>query len=111
MTGEPQIVYCHCAYARILPPKTRGEVLDGLAGSDLPFEAVPDLCEMSARRDPRLIEFAAAGPLRIAACYPRAVKWLFSAAGAALPDEGVEVFNMRDQSPGDVLGGLCGEDR
>ena len=47
-----------------------------LAASDVEFEAVPDLCEMSARRDPRLAELASAGSLRIAACFPRAVRGL-----------------------------------
>jgi hypothetical protein len=64
------------------------------------FDAVPDLCEMSARRDPKLKELAAGGSVKIAACYPRAVKWLFAAAGAPLAGEGVEILNMRvDPAP------------
>ncbi len=108
MSREPQILYCHCAYARIVPPQTKGQVLDGLAASDVAFEAVPDLCEMSARKDPRLKTLIGNGPLKIAACYPRAVKWLFSAAGAPLPEQGVEILNMREQSPEEVIAGLTG---
>ncbi|HEX6736908.1 MAG TPA: hypothetical protein VF310_01415 [Vicinamibacteria bacterium] len=88
-------LYCRCAYAQVVPREVKDVVLEKLASSGQAFEAVPDLCEMSARRDPRLQELAATPGLKIAACYPRAVKWLFAAAGAPLPAEGVEVLNMR----------------
>lgn len=95
----PCIVYCHCAFARVLPPQTKAAVLAHLANSESPFEAVPDLCEMSARRDPRLQAMAAAGPVTIVACYPRAVQGLFHSAGADLPAEGVTILNMRTETP------------
>jgi hypothetical protein len=80
----------------------KDRVLETLSASGQSFEAVADLCEMSARRDPRLAELAAAGDLRIAACYPRAVKWLFSGAGAPLPKDGVEIRNMRVETAEEV---------
>lgn len=92
----PAILYCHCQYAQVVPPEVRDRVLETLCASNLPFEAVPDLCELSARRDPSLKRLAAAGPLKIAACFPRAVKWLFAAAGAPLSPDKTEVLNMRD---------------
>ena len=103
-----RILYCHCAYARVVPADVKQEVLAKLAESDLTFDAVPDLCEMSARRDPKLKELANAGALQIIACYPRAVKWLFAAAGASLPEEGVEVLNMREQPAAAVLHSILG---
>ena len=42
----------------------------------------------------------------IAACYPRAVKWLFSAAGAPLPATGVTVLNMRTETAANVVAGM-----
>ena len=83
----PRILYCHCAYAKVVPPEVKAAVLNGLAEANVEFDAVPDLCEMAARGDARLRELAADGPLKIAACYPRAVKWLFAAAGAQLPEQ------------------------
>lgn len=98
-----RILYCHCAYARVVPAEVKQEVLTQLSLSGQPFEAVPDLCEMSARRDPRMSEYASCGEgIRIAACYPRAVRWLFSAAGSPLPSDGAEILNMREQ-PADVI--------
>lgn len=99
-TGGPAIVYCHCKYAQVLPPATKDEVLRRLCASGLPFEAVPDLCELSARRDASLRRLASAGPLKVAACHPRAVKWLFAAAGAPLDAASTEVVNLRVLEPG-----------
>jgi hypothetical protein len=103
-----RLLYCRCAYAQVVPAPVKDRVLETLAAAGTSFEAVADLCEMSARRDPRLAELAAAGDLKIAACYPRAVKWLFSAAGAPLPVEGVEVRNMRVETAEEVSGALLG---
>jgi hypothetical protein len=93
-TTPARILYCHCAFARVVPAEVKGDVLSQLAASNVEFEAVPDLCEMSARRDPRLAELASVGPLRIAACFPRAVRGLFDAAGSPLP-ESAQILNMR----------------
>ena len=103
-----KILYCHCAYARVVPPEVKNEVLAKLAESGRAFDAVPDLCEMSARRDPKLGELAQGGALRIAACYPRAVKWLFSAAGAPLAEENVEILNMREHPADAILYSILG---
>ena len=95
------ILYCHCAYARVVPEKTKEAVLDGLERSGREFHAVADLCEMAARGDPRLETLAGEGNLTIAACYPRAVKWLFRSAGAAIDES--RVANMRTASAESVL--------
>ena len=83
-------------------------MLAGLSDAGVEFDAVPDLCEMAARGDERLRELAADAPLRIAACYPRAVKWLFAAGGATLPDDTVHIWNMRVQPAEGVVNGLLG---
>lgn len=42
--------------------------------------------------------------VQIAACYPRAVKWLFHHAGAPFPDDDqVEVLNMRESSAEEIV--------
>ena len=97
-----RILYCHCAYAKVVPTEVKQEVLRALTEADVAFEAVPDLCEMSARHDPALKAIAEGGAVTIAACYPRAVKWLFHAAGAPLPNEGVRVLNMRVDPAEDI---------
>lgn len=91
--APPRLLYCRCAYAQVLPQEVKDGILRHLCASDRSFESVADLCEMSARRDPRLATLAA-DPLKIIACHPRAVKWLFHAAGAPLPDE-TEIINLR----------------
>jgi NAD-dependent dihydropyrimidine dehydrogenase PreA subunit len=106
MTGTNRILYCHCAHARVVPNEVKNAVLEKLSASGVEFEAVPDLCEMAARGDGRLKECASDPSLKIAACYPRAVKWLFAAAGATLPDPSAQVLNMRTQTADEVVDGL-----
>ncbi len=104
-----RVLYCHCAYARVVPNDVKQEVLATLAASDREFEAVPDLCEMSANKDPRLASLVSnEEPVQIVACYPRAVKWLFSAAGTPLPETGLEVLNMREQTAETILHSILG---
>jgi hypothetical protein len=99
-----RILYCRCAFAQVVPQGVKDAVLEGLAAADCGFEAVPDLCEMAARRDPHLAALARGGqPLRIAACWPRAVRGLFVLADAPLPEQGVEILNMRTDSAEAVL--------
>ncbi|MHC5064092.1 MAG: hypothetical protein ACYTG5_08965 [Planctomycetota bacterium] len=107
--GPARILYCHCAYAKVVPEEIKQKVLRELNASGVSFDAVADLCEMSARRDPALKRLASGDETKIAACFPRAVEWLFHAAGAPLAKEGVEVLNMREDSAEDVLTGLLGE--
>lgn len=97
-----QILYCHCAYAKVVPPEVKRLVLEKLTESNQAFDAVADLCEMSAKGDPVLQQLAGQPGLKIVACYPRAVKWLFSAAGVKLPEE-VPVLNMRTQPAEEIL--------
>src|SRR6058998_931975 len=106
MNTPARILYCNCTYAQVIPKEVKEAVLRKLCESDVSFEAVADLCEMSARQDPGLRRLAESGPVKIAACFPRAVKWLFAAAKAPLPTEGAEVLNMRLQSAEDVSAAL-----
>jgi hypothetical protein len=104
-----RILYCHCAYAQVVPKQVKDDVLARLTESGVAFDAVADLCEMSARRDPWLKQLAEGGPVTIAACYPRAVTWLFNAADAPLPANGVRVLNMRVQ-PAETVASQLFED-
>jgi hypothetical protein len=103
------LLYCRCAYAQVINPGIKDDVLRQLCASGASFESVADLCEMAAHRDPRLAALsacAANGGLRIAACHPRAVQGLFRQAGVPLAAEGVEIHNMREQSSDAVAAGL-----
>ena len=103
--SPPSILYCHCQYAQVVPKEVKEAVLRKLCDSGLPFEAVADLCEMSARKDPALQRLSG-GALKIAACYPRAVKWLFAAANAPLSVDQTEVINMRTGTAEEISASL-----
>ena len=106
MTNTPRILYCHCQYAQVVPPEVKEAVLRKLCESGVAFDAVADLCELSARQDPSLQRLAEGGAVKIAACFPRAVKWLFHTAKADLSLDGAEVLNMRVQSAEEVVASL-----
>jgi hypothetical protein len=103
-----RILYCRCAYAQVVPAEAKDRVLERLCESGAAFDSVADLCEMSARRHPALNQIAATPGVKIAACYDRAVRGLFHAAGAPLGDD-ARVLNMRamtgDEVADDLLGG------
>jgi hypothetical protein len=104
-TGQsPPILFCNCTYAKVVPAEVKAEVLRRLCASGVAFDSVPDLCDMSARKDPALGRIAQTGGIRIAACFPRAVRWLFHAAGNPLPRDGVEILNMRTETAEAVAG-------
>jgi len=103
---QPRILYCNCTYAQVVPKEVKDAVLKKLCDSGVAFDAVADLCEMSARRDPALRRLAEGGAVKIAACYPRAVKWLFHAAKADLRHVSTEVLNMRVQNADEVCSAL-----
>lgn len=114
-----KILYCRCAFANVVPDAIKDEVLRQLSESDASFETVTDLCEMSARKDPRLTSLIEGDePIKIAACYPRAVKWLLHNAGISAEvgangdaDEArVQVLNMREQAVGEIMENLLEED-
>lgn len=109
-SDKSRILYCHCNYAQIIPSDTKKTVLEKLCASNEAFDAVADLCEMAARKDPSLARLAEGGPVKIAACYPRAIKWLFSGAKAPLDQQNTEVLNMRESSPDDVMSRIMADD-
>jgi len=49
-----RVLYCHCAFAQAVPRPVKQDVLRALTDRGDDFDAVADLCEMSARKDPAL---------------------------------------------------------
>jgi len=47
MDEDTRILYCHCAYAQVVPKEVKEAVLKKLCESGVAFDAVADLCEMS----------------------------------------------------------------
>ena len=111
MTEGPKILYCHCAFAQVIPADVKQAVLAGLVESQVEFDSVSDLCEMSARQDPKLKRLAERSNVKIAACYPRAVKGLFVSAGYPLPENGPQVVNLRLRSAPEALNDLLGTEQ
>ena len=108
--STPAILYCHCQYAQVVPKEVKAAVLQRLCESGVAFDAVADLCEMAARRDPALQQLAASGAVKIAACFPRAVKGHFHQCNADLAPDRTEVLNMRTLTADEVCARLAAPD-
>jgi len=116
---QPHVVFCSCGYYDIIPRASREQILAALGRNAIScvstmssmgprqdgvvVEVVSDLCGLAANRDPRLKNWADGAPLTIVACFPRAIRWLFHAAGAPLPDGQARILNMRTQSPEEII--------
>lgn len=108
--GRQFVLFCKCAHYDIISRATREEVLRSLSDGVAGVQVVADLCGLAANRDPRLQEWARMSSLVVIACFPRAIRWLFQAAGAPLSQERVRFFNMRTQSPEQIIGELIKDD-
>ena len=106
MPESRRILYCHCRNGAVVPDETRAAVLDALSGDDTTFEAVGDLCGLAARAPGTLRHLADTDRLIVLACYPRAVRALFAAAGVALPAD-VVIVNLRTQPVDEVLAAIA----
>jgi hypothetical protein len=98
MPKAERILYCHCAFTGLVPLEKKLEVLKRLVDSGAAFDATADLCELAARKDPALARLAGRESVAVIACRERAVRALFDAAGAALPERS-KVLDMRSADP------------
>lgn len=106
MSKSPLILYCDCSYTGLVCQDAKDQVLKAVENSGVAFEVVPDLCELAARRDPILKRWAMADPLKIVACYPRGIKWLFEVGQGPLQHDNIEFLNMRADSAESIIASL-----
>lgn len=104
--GQELILFCNCVHYDLIPSGTREQILHSLSRSGVQVEVVADLCGLAAGRDPRMQTWARASSLTVIACFPRAIRWLFHAAGVSLWEERTQFLNMRAQSAQEILDGL-----
>jgi NAD-dependent dihydropyrimidine dehydrogenase PreA subunit len=110
MNKKPLIVFCNCGHTTLVPEAKKRRILQEIAAGEAQFEAVQDLCELAARKDPRLALWARRDDLTIVACFPRAVKWLFFAGGATLR-ETARLVNARTGDAGRIAAAVAGKGR
>jgi len=108
-TKSSHVVFCSCAYFDVIPKALKERVFGALQQAGAEVEAVADLCGLAAARDERLQRWAGTDSLSIVACYPRAIRWLFEAAGTPLDMQKLHLLNMRTQSPEEILAALLGD--
>jgi len=99
------VLFCHCAYSQIISESAKQRVLEGLRADGIAYSEVADLCGLAARRDSLFEKLGQTRNLKIIACFPRTIKWLFAAAGSTMPAD-TEIFNMRTEAPEIILNKL-----
>jgi len=109
MSQTTNILLCRCEHFNVVPAETLSAVRDALTHMACDVTEVGDLCGLAAARDERLARLVASAPAAVVACYPRAVKWLFAAAGVPLNGQGVQLLNMRVQSPEEIIAALSAD--
>jgi len=102
MGQATKIVLCRCAWVDRVSPQAVAAVEEGLTEAGVAFEIVPDLCGLAAAGDGRLADWTGSDDLRIIACYPRTLRWLFDWAGAPLP-AGAVLVNLRTTAPAEAV--------
>ncbi|MCF7957004.1 MAG: hypothetical protein K9M57_01010 [Phycisphaerae bacterium] len=107
MEQTKKILFCNCSYSDIIAANTKKRLTDILDQSGVDYRTIDDLCGLCANRDPGLTDDLANQPVTIVACYSRAVKWLFDAAGIPLPSD-TEILNMREQTAEKIAQSLTG---
>jgi len=108
MSKVAKILFCNCGYSNIIGDDVKAQILNALAAGPVEFEVLQDLCELAAKKDAKLKRWAKEDAIKIIACYPRAVKWLFYTAGAPLKGKKVEFLNMRTSSAKEIISLLLG---
>ena len=89
------VVYCHCADYQLVPEEIKSRVLDALVDSGVEFKFVSDLCKMAVQEKTVLQDWGKEScGIKIIACFPRTIKWLFEYAGVTLPKD-TEFVNLR----------------
>ncbi|MHC4759119.1 MAG: hypothetical protein ACYTE8_10720 [Planctomycetota bacterium] len=109
MAKESLILFCNCSYFEIIPEEVKSEILETLKESGIEFEAVADLCEMSAKNDASLKRFAKADSITVIGCYPRTIRWLFHSGQAPLSQKSIKVLNMRTNNAETIISELLAD--
>jgi NAD-dependent dihydropyrimidine dehydrogenase PreA subunit len=109
MAKKSLILFCNCSYFQIIPEDVKSKILEELKRSGIEFEAVADLCEMSAKNDVSLKRFAKADSITVVGCYPRTIRWLFHAGQAPLSQKSIKVLNMRTNNAETIISELLAD--
>ena len=109
MMGEtPNILVCRCKHYHKVPEAVWQEIVRRLDAAGVGYGLVDDLCGAAAEDAAAVRRWADRAGLCVAACYPRAVRWLFDRAGAALGDD-ARVFNAITEDVEAIVGALTAE--
>lgn len=88
-------IFCSCSGRNLIPRDSLSAVRSELIAQGWQVHDVPDLCALASQEPVILREMAATPDLLVAACRPRAVRWLLYLAGVARPAADILFRDMR----------------
>jgi len=97
------ILFCKCESSDLVSVNARIKISYFLEKSCLEYIEVTDFCNKIALSESWIKTLAASSTLSVIACYPRAVEWLFHAAGVSIKEKNITYFNMREQKADDII--------
>lgn len=100
------ILYCKCERNDQTSFSSSDQISEFLAVSGLEYVEVADFCEHVASSSSLIEELEKKSSLTVIACFPRALEWLFYAAGIGIEDKNVTYFNLREQDADTIIGEL-----
>lgn len=100
------ILYCKCDGNEQVDLATKDKIAGFLAESGLEYAEVADFCEQVASTALLIEELNAKSSLTVIACFPRALEWLFYAAGIGIEGKNITYFNLREQDADTVINEL-----
>ena len=89
---------CSCSQRGLIPPASVAAVCSELAAQGWQTKVVPDLCEMATQTPTALREMAETHDFLVAACRPRAARWLLHRAGVPRPVSQIQFQDLRPRS-------------
>lgn len=89
------VVVCQCKNAGLVSTDVMDEAMEILQKTSAQVYCVDDMCALSARKDPLFEQWAQDDDVTVLACFPRAVKALFTHAGVKFP-ESAHTINLRE---------------
>ncbi|MHC4927088.1 MAG: hypothetical protein ACYTER_07110 [Planctomycetota bacterium] len=95
-------IICQCKNAELIDVSVFDAAIEQAQEASQAVYIVDDLCGLAAAKDPLFTKWAADDNLTVMACYPRAVRALFTHAGATLP-ESARLINLREIKGSDTF--------
>lgn len=101
MSSDNIIILCRCVHYELVEQNKLLQICRAVKESGQMHAVVDDLCGLAVSHGSQLHEIVKHENITVVACYPRAVKALFTAAGIDI-SKGFSILNMRELTAAEI---------